>query len=362
MKDSWMQHSQTPAMASTIQVSENDGRAAEWDEYVATHPQATFFHQYQWLTLVRETYGGTPHYLTAYQEGRIVGVLPLMQRRVIGPGRILISVPFADEGGLIADSPEAQAVLLEAAAAIGKREGVGYVELRQTFALGADLPVDLSRVTLKLALPAGPEALWASFQAKVRNQTRKAERAGLIATQVEALHEGMKQSFYPVYSHNTRDLGSPMHAEQFFHALVDLLPNKVFLVQVRLEALPVGAAVAVSHNGVFSVPWASSLRSHFEKSPNNLLYWKLMQMAIEQGCSTFDFGRSAKDSGTYRFKLQWGAEELPLHYSFLAIQHVPQIGEKREGALYQAFVKIWQKTPLPIARAVGPKLFARLPI
>ena len=96
--------------------------------------------------------------------------------------------------------------------------------------------------------------------------------------------------------------------------------------------------------------------------PNNLLYWQLMKLAMAQGCRTFDFGRSARDSGTYRFKLQWGAEELPLHYSFLPVRRTPELGEKREGALYRVFSKVWPRTPLWIARSVGPKLFARLPL
>jgi hypothetical protein len=41
-----------PIPVPAIQVTENDGKSADWEAYVAAHPQATFFHQYDWLKLV----------------------------------------------------------------------------------------------------------------------------------------------------------------------------------------------------------------------------------------------------------------------------------------------------------------------
>ena len=57
------------------------------------------------------------------------------------------------------------------------------------------------------------------------------------------------------------------------------------------------------------VPWASSLREYFSLCPNNLLYWEMIRWGCKNGYQRFDFGRSSPDSGTYRFKKQWGAKE-----------------------------------------------------
>lgn len=349
-------------MAAAIDITENEVTAEEWDAYINAHPAATFFHQYHWLTLIKKVYGGTPHYLTAYESGRTVGVLPLMQRRVLGAGQILVSVPFADEGGLIADGLVPQARLLEAAGLLAVKTRTRYVELRQLVSIDDALLTDASRVTLKLQLPRSSDELWQSLPAKVRNQVRKAERCGLTAARVDNLGCGVEQSFYPVYSRNTRDLGSPMHAASFFHSLVELFPNRAQVFKVTLGMDPVGAALVVCHDGVFSVPWASSLRTHFQMCPNNLLYWAMMKAAVEQGYSTFDFGRSPRHSGTLNFKRQWGPKELQLHYSFLCATGKPEIADKRESRAYQLFARIWQRTPMPIARALGPKIFARLPL
>ena len=74
-----------------------EGSPQERDEFVRDCPGATFFHEYDWLQLVAEVYWGQPFYVAAYEETDLVGVLPLMLRRVIGDGKILVSVPYADE-------------------------------------------------------------------------------------------------------------------------------------------------------------------------------------------------------------------------------------------------------------------------
>jgi FemAB-related protein (PEP-CTERM system-associated) len=337
-----------------------DDEPSVWNAFVRSHPDGTFFHQYEWLQVVREVYGGTPYYLAAYDDGRLVGVLPLMLRRVLGAGRILISVPFADEGGICANSSEAEQALLEAARVLGTNARAAYVELRQVdHALPGDFPCDLSRVTLVRALPATAEELWHSLDRKVRNQVRKAERAGLS---VRHGGDDLLRGFYEVYARNTRDLGSPMHSLRFFTGVAYQFPSYVRVVTVALEKQVVGGALAAVHGITFTVPWAASLRAHFARCPNNLLYWRLLELAVEAGCRWFDFGRSGRDSGTYRFKKQWGSTERQLHYQFLPTLGRPAVHERREGLAYRAFARLWPHVPMPIARAVGPRIFARLPI
>lgn len=58
-----------------------------------------------------------------------------------------------------------------------------------------------------------------------------------------------------------------------------------------------------------AVPWASTLREHRSRGPNNLVYWEALQWAIHRGAQRFDFGRSPRAGGTHRFEVGWGAEE-----------------------------------------------------
>ncbi len=349
-------------MTNDVRVGEANLSPEQWDNAVAQFPGATFFHQYEWLQLVREVYGGEPHYLAATNGSKVCGMLPLMVRRVIGAGRVAISVPLADEAGSLATTPDVEEALLSAARELGVSSRVSHVEVRQRHEPPSDLPVDLSRVGVELSLPDDADTLWDDFRATIRNQVRKATKSGLQMTIESDPHSAVADAFYPIYSENTRDLGSPMHSVRFFHEVANRFPEAVHVAIVRLGDDPVGAGFALRWRDRLMVPWASSLRRYFSMCPNMILYWGLMRLAIEQGCRVFDFGRSPRDSGTFRFKTQWGGEAVPLYYCYIPVLRQPEMGEKRDSPAYRAFSAVWPKVPLPLARALGPKVFSRLPI
>ena len=65
------------------------------------------------------------------------------------------------------------------------------------------------------------------------------------------------------------------------------------------------------------VPWASSIRDYNSLCPNHLLYWHILDAAVADGCAVLDFGRSTPNEGTFKFKEQWGAQPVPLHWEYL---------------------------------------------
>ena len=64
--------------------------------------------------------------------------------------------------------------------------------------------------------------MWKRFNAKLRNQIRKAVKSGLTATWsgIEGLAD-----FYQVFATNMRDLGSPVHSRRFFAAIFEEFPE-----------------------------------------------------------------------------------------------------------------------------------------
>src|SRR5262249_58677183 len=95
------------------------------------------------------------------------------------------------------------------------------------------------------------------------------------------------------------------------------LGGRAALVVMGRGGEPVGAMFLALHRGVAMDLWASSLRRHFEHCPNQLLYWEAIQEAIRRRLRAFDFGRSQWDTGTFRFKEQWGARAVQLYYQYL---------------------------------------------
>jgi serine/alanine adding enzyme len=90
------------------------------------------------------------------------------------------------------------------------------------------------------------------------------------------------------------------------------------------------------------------------------MYHQLLLRAIARGSDEFDFGRSSIDSGTYRFKKQWGAEPTATVWQY----HLRQgdISAMRpDSPGNQRKVAVWQKLPVWLTRAMGPAIVRGIP-
>ncbi len=88
---------------------------AAWNAYVNAHPQATLYHRFEWLPLIARVFGHRALPVAMVAGDRIVGLLPLVHMRSALFGRMLVSMPFVNYGGLLADSPDIEETLWNAA-------------------------------------------------------------------------------------------------------------------------------------------------------------------------------------------------------------------------------------------------------
>ena len=330
----------------------------EWTEYIVSRSAiATGYHDWPWRTVFKHAFGHDSIYLAARRHGRIVGVLPMVLLDSWLFGRALISLPFVNYGGVVADDEIAARALLDAAIAIARERRCRHVELRHVGQRFADLPCKQHKVTMTLELRRTP-ALWDGLDKKVRNQVRKAEKSGLAyrAGGVELLDE-----FYAVFSRNMRDLGTPVYSRNFFAQILKAFPERVRMHVVSHGPTPAATGLTFQTRSTIEIPWASSVRELNPLCPNPLLYWRLLEGAAARGCSTFDFGRSTPNEGTYKFKAQWGAEPVPLcwEYGLLAGSELPNTSPTNPK--FELAVALWKKLPLGMANAIGPTIVRAIP-
>jgi hypothetical protein len=112
---------------------------------------------------------------------------------------------------------------------------------------------------------------------------------------------------------------------------------------------------------MMEIPWASSDRRYDRLAPNMLLYSSVLEYACQQGCKVFDFGRSTVDTGTYRFKEQWGAKPLPLYWYYWLKDDRPLPELNPNNPRYRLAISLWRNLPLPIANVLGPHIVKYLP-
>ena len=332
---------------------------AQADAYVAAHPGGSIWHRPKVADFVRETYGHRTVYFCAFDvTERVVGVLPVVQLNSRLFGNYLVSVPYFNYGGALADSAEVAEDLVKAASRWQRELMAGHLELRFSRDTGAGRPQRTDKVTFWLPLPDTQETLWQSFQPKLRAQIRRGERelTDFSVGGVELLDE-----FYRVFSINMRDLGTPVYGKVFFRNLLETLVDQAWLVVARVNGQAVGCAFLTVHCGRMEIPWASTLRSHSHTAVNMAMYWRILRFAIEKGCAVFDFGRCSETAGTYRFKQQWGAQPLRLHWDYVLPEGAELPALNPDNPKFRLLIAVWQRLPVPIANLLGPHIIKVLP-
>jgi FemAB-related protein (PEP-CTERM system-associated) len=173
--------------------------------------------------------------------------------------------------------------------------------------------------------------------------------------------EELLDDYYLVFSRCMRDLGTPVYKKHFFRTIVETFPKEAMLSVVSLNGMPLAAGLLYGFRNTLEIPWAASDRRFSRLAPNMLLYSAVLEFACREGFREFDFGRSSVDSGTYRFKLQWGAQPRQLHwYYWLAEgQSIPELNP--DNPKFKAAISVWRHLPLTVTNLIGPHIVKYLP-
>lgn len=312
-----------------------------------------------WLTVLKEALGHDVYGLEVRADGQTCGFLPLAFVHSMLFGRFLVSLPYLNSNGVIAESADAQAVLVSRAVELADELNAKHLELRHEAAIShpALNGTLTSKVHMRLPLPATTELLWKGLDAKVRNQVRKGEKNAL---RVAWGGHDLLDPFYDVLSENMRDLGTPVYARRLFATILDTFPGEAEVCVVYSGEKPIACALLLHGPGITEVPTASSLREFNATCANMLMYRHLIDRAVGRKQKVFDFGRSTRDGPTFKFKRQWGAAEYPATWQY----HLRggTAGEMRpDNPRYRRIIRLWQKLPVPVTRVLGPGIVRGIP-
>lgn len=332
--------------------------ARRWDRFVGLHPNASLYHHSRWVAFAADAFGFDTAWLTLESDtGEISGVLPMIRQRSRLFGDRWVSLPFFNYGGPLVTEDTASLALIELAARHAQETGVGRLEIRDIEAR-AGVASRTDKATLVLDLPSTAGELTERLGAKLRSQIRRADREA-----PEILRGGVDlvPEFYAIFAETMRDLGTPVLPPRFFTQMFERVGGDCHVLIVRLGGRSAAAALLTRNRGVMEIPWAGNLRQFRSAAANMRLYWECLRYAIETGHRRFDFGRSTVDSGTYRFKQQWGAQPRQLHWHYPLLAAEGEMTSRQYGSLVRAARAVWRHLPVPVATGLGTRLSAGLP-
>jgi FemAB-related protein (PEP-CTERM system-associated) len=288
----------------------------------------------------------------------VQGVLPLVAVKSWLFGRFLVSLPIFSYGGVLASTAQAREALLARAVEIAREMKARHVELRQ----GSPCDVgwhDLTpKVTMEVRLPASVNELWNSLSAKLRKRIRYARKHGLRSQWggSEAVED-----FYHVFSVNMRNLGTPVYPREWFENIHRHLPAGIRILTLLDEGRPVAGAFLTVFRSTLELPWAVSLPDSRVKFAPLLLYWSLLEYALEQGFAAVDLGRCTPGSGTHTFKRHWPCEQRPLHWYYWLAPGVPLAELRPDSPRFRLATAAWKRLPLLVANSLGPRVVRWFP-
>ena len=331
---------------------------AAWDAYVGSHPGRSAYHYAGWPRLIARAFGHEAILLAATRSDAVVGILPLIAMRSLVFGRFVVSLPYLNEGGVLADDERVEAALVDVAIDIARTQGADYLELRHLRRHDERLTERRHKVGMSLSLHDSADGQWQALDRKLRNQVRKAEKSGVTIVSGGA---ELIAAFYGVFARNMRDLGTPVFGVKLFEEALGAFPERTRVFCAHHRDASVAASIAHWRGDSIEVIWASALRESNRVSANVLMYWHMLQFAIEHGCSRFEFGRCTPGEGPYQFKRQWGAEPRPLVWEYWNARPSVDIDKTPRNPKYRAAVALWQRLPLGVTTFVGPRLVRGIP-
>lgn len=332
-----------------------------WNKYLANHPDSDICHHSAWGKIYNETFGHNAILLIYEEEGNIKGGVPLVPLDLWTTGKAMVSMPYLNYGGLLADDDTARKALIDGLNRIIKTGQLGYIELRQIRTGSPDLvdQTKQTRATFWLDINRPTDQIMSGLKKQLRTRIRKSQKNDLeILTGKK--HVNM---FYKLFATAQKEHGTPTMPRRFFESIVRHLGDHIEIMIAKKDGLPVGGKMFMKFKNRLTMTWGCFPNRHKHLLANYFMTWNLIEKYAQTEIKTLDFGRSPYDSGGFINKTNWGTEVVPLCFDYLCSSpdKIPNLRPDGAGGKIQTAISIWKKLPLPLTIAIGSKLSRYFP-
>ncbi len=327
----------------------------EWDDLVAEHDKATFFHSSSWAKVLYESYRFTPAYFVQFNNKKISSLIPLMEVKSFITGKRGVSLPYTDFSPPIMDNGCDLKEMIDEVIDHGDAAGWKTVELRGLDPEALPAEPSVRYLTHVLTLTSDKEELAAGFNSSTLRNTRRAVREGITVKEDNTMN-GIR-SFWRLNRMTRKKHGLPPQPLSFFENIhqhiISQGRGRIFLAFHKGKSI--AGAVFFHFAGKALFKYGASDKTYHHLRPNNLLMHEAIRKYGNEGYESFNFGRTDLiNEGLRRFKMGWGpVESLTCYFSYDLL--------KRRFVKEHEKIKDWQReilkrTPVPVSSLIGAAL------
>ena len=326
-----------------------------WDDLLLTNPETTFFHTTAWAKVLSESYGYKPLYFTIIENGKLAGLIPVMEIDSFLTGKRGVSLPFTDLCNPIARDPDVFARLFEAVIAHGRTAGWKNLEIRGGKAFLDKEPAAAQLVVHTLALDPEKAEVSKAFRDSTYRNIRKAQKEG-VTVKLEHSSAAMA-SFYRLHCETRRHHGLPPQPWPFFENIFEFViaGDKGFVAVAEHLGKIIAAAVFFHFRREAIFKFGASDRNHLGHRPNNLVMWEAIKKYSQEGYKFLDFGRTELENiGLRQFKNGWDSDEKKLFYYQYNLTKERFVSTSTN---IKSSYAVFKHLPIPILRLTGDLLY-----
>jgi hypothetical protein len=289
-----------------------------WSNFLETHRKAGLFHSVEWLAALERSYGFQASVLTTSRPGEhLTNGLVFCRINSRLTGRRLTSVPFSDHCMPLTDSEEEFGYLSSRLQQEADEGGNQYLEIRSIAAnavLAEGLTVSGTFCLHQLDLsPTLDELLHAFHGDCIRRKIKRAEREGV--TYDEGTSEELLQKFYQLVMKTRRRQGIPPQPLFWFRNLISCFGESLTIRLASHGGQPIAGVLTIRYKSTMTYKYGCSDSRFHKLGPMQLLMWRAIQEAKEEGLLKFDMGRTDwSNKGLLAFKDRWGGTRSTLVY------------------------------------------------
>ncbi len=313
-----------------------------------------FYHSANWIRVIEKSYDLKPFIVGITDNKKTINAIPFILIKSNLFGRKLVSMPYGDYGGFI--SANKVDWILKKLEDIAQENNVDYVEIREPNLNLESLETKITYYNFILNLKRRLDDIWKSFDKKVRNSIRKAEKSNVKV--VDGKRKELKE-FYRLYLDTMKKLGSPPHSFDFFDNVFKFCSKNVKLFFAEYDNKKIAASIFFLHKKKIYYWKNVSNENYLYLRPNDLILFKMIEWGHRREYESFDFGRARMHTGGFLFKKRWGGKMKELNYYYKLYKNVEIPDPEKEK--YKFLGRFWKSLPIFLIKKLGPVIRKNFP-